>query len=121
MWRSADSHTSGVIMSDAEKGIKNPVSVKIAPTDLPLAADGISIVPNPFHSTFDLSIKSKQNIKGMVAVFNSLGVKVREISGINLIKGANKISVSGSGLANGVYTVEIYTGNVKTVRKIVKL
>ena len=125
MWKSSKPDSSGIIMSDAEKGIKNPVSIGI-PTpvtakDISFPGHDISITPNPFHSTFDLSINSKQGIRAQVSIFNSLGVKVKEISGVNLIKGFNKTSLSGSSFAAGVYMVEISMGGVRTIKKIVKM
>ena len=62
----------------------------------------------------------KQDTKGIVYVFNSLGAKVKEITGINLKTGNNKISLDGFGFANGVYMVEIHMGDIKMVKKIVK-
>ncbi|MEO6329265.1 MAG: M4 family metallopeptidase [Ginsengibacter sp.] len=124
MWRPSGSDGYEVIMSDAEKGIKNPVTLQIDPEakseDISVT-DGVSIAPNPFHSSFVLSINSKENTKAMVSVYNALGVKVKEVPGINLIKGLNKVPLNGSTLVNGVYLVEVHMGSLKTVKKIVKL
>jgi hypothetical protein len=125
VWRPSGSEPSGVIMSDPEKGIITPVSIQIPPTEeskeISIAKEGISITPNPFHSTFQLSVNSKQDVKGVVYVFNALGEKVKEMPLINFIKGSNKISLNGSDLRSGVYMVEIHMGDVTTVKKIVKL
>lgn len=124
MWRSSGTDDGGVIKSNAERGIKDvpPVStLPVGPADAALADASISVYPNPFHSVFDVSVVSKEDTKGVVYVFNSLGVKIKEIRGVNLTRGNNKISVDGFGLANGVYLVEVHMGNIKTMKKIVKM
>jgi Zn-dependent metalloprotease len=122
MWKSSKPDSSGVIMSDAEKGIKNPVTIKTPiANDVSLDEDGISITPNPFHSTFKLSIRSKQNTKAEISIINSIGVRMKKIGVIDLIKGVNTTSLSGAGLLPGVYMVEINMGETKAVKKIVKM
>lgn len=130
MWRSSGDKPADVIMSDAERGIKNPVSIPATPLpptsaaeqkDLFFAKDDISVTPNPFHSTFDLSVSSKQNIRGAVYIYNSLGVKVKEMPGISFTRGSNKVSVNGFSLANGMYMVEVQLGDMKITKRIVKM
>ena len=81
----------------------------------------IKISPNPFNSTFVLSINSKQNVKARVVIYNSIGAKIKEQPGINLLKGVNTIDFNFSNYAKGVYMVQIYMGTIKAMKKIVKM
>ena len=113
-----------VTMSDAERGIKTPIvpiSKQSPVVENTNASNEISISPNPFKSNFTLTINSKEEQKGRVAIFNSIGIKMQEKASINISKGFNKISFDGSALAEGVYMVEITMGDTKTVRKIMKM
>ena len=83
--------------------------------------DDIKISPNPFNSTFVLSINSKQNVKAHVVIYNSIGAKIMEQTGINLLKGPNTIDFNFSNYANGIYTVQINMGAIKTMKKLVKM
>ena len=121
MWKGGNDNAP---MSDPEKGIKNMVpivSAKEAAKTTPAIAESISINPNPFTTSFELSINSKQEVKAQVTIFNSLGSKVDAKAGINVSKGFNKIHFDGASLSKGVYMVEINMNGEKTVKKIVKL
>ena len=80
----------------------------------------VSVAPNPFSSTFILSVNSDKNVKAQVVIYNAVGVTVKQQGGINISKGVNKIPLNCSGLASGVYTIEIILGNSKAMKKIVK-
>ena len=113
------------IMSDAEKGMTNPVALKAGIENASAIANEktgktVVIAPNPFNSSFVLTINSEKNVKADVTVYNSFGVKVKEQTGINLIKGTNKVSYNVSTFAAGTYMVEINFGDSKIVKKIVK-
>lgn len=117
--------TPEIIMSDAERGIKPQQRSfeKALPAPVPadITANVISATPNPFRSTFNLSITSRQDQKAQVVMYNSLGIKVKQKQGVALIKGFNKISFDCTDLAKGVYMVEVNIGNEKTVKKVMKL
>jgi len=81
----------------------------------------IKISPNPFSSTFVLSINSKQNVKAQVVIYNSIGAKIKEQARINLLKGLNTIDFNFSNYAKGVYMVQINMGTIKAMKKIVKM
>jgi hypothetical protein len=81
----------------------------------------IKISPNPFNSTFVLSINSKQNVKAGVVIYNSIGAKIKEKHGINILKGLNTIDFNLSRYAKGVYLVQINIGSIKTIKKLVKM
>jgi Zn-dependent metalloprotease len=120
MWRSSND-SSGIIMSDPEKGIKPPISINADEDLMEKVANSLYVNPNPFHSKFDLSINSTQNEKAQVYIINSLGQNVKTISGLAVTKGFNKISIDGANLTKGVYMVEVHIGDTKTVKKVVKL
>lgn len=122
MWRTAN-NDRGIVMSDAEKGIKpmTPVVEAARKAEQPLPTTGITVSPNPFSSTFNLSINWKQDEKMQVNVYNAAGVKVLEKQGVNLNKGANQLTFNGSNLAKGVYMVEINIGETRTLKKVVKM
>lgn len=92
------------------------VSTKDQPND-----QFITINPNPFTSSFDLTINAKNTTKAQVSIFNSLGMKMKTLPVINVSQGRNQITVEGSSFSKGVYLVEVRIGNEKVVKKIVKL
>lgn len=123
MWKGGN-NDGGVMMSDAERGIKTPVVAYQKQTPVAEAQpsqDEISISPNPFRSNFNVTINAKEDTKGRIALISSLGVKMQEKAGINFSKGSNRITFDGSNLPGGMYMVEIMVGDLKTVRKIMKL
>jgi Zn-dependent metalloprotease len=111
------------IMSDAEKGIITSVassSQSAATKETLNAYESVSVAPNPFGGSFMLSINSDKEQKAQVIIYNAVGVKVKQQSDINLSKGINKIPFNCPNFVNGIYTIEIYLGDSKIVRKIVK-
>ena len=118
-----DGNSNNITMSDAERGIKNVVPIVSAKEAAKTATanENISINPNPFTSSFELSINSKQDVKAQVTIFNSLGSKVNAKAGIIVTKGFNKIHFDGANMSKGVYMVEINLNGEKTVKKIVKM
>ena len=115
------------IMSDAEKGIRNPVALKADTTNTSQAAtantllsQGINIAPNPFTQSFVLTINAKKDGVAQVIIYNSYGAKVQQQTGVNLIKGSNRLTLNGSKLASGVYMLEVNFGDSKIVKKIIK-
>lgn len=114
---------SDVINSCDPLNITSITSVKSQGEDTKtLTEDGnFQIRPNPFNSTFELIVTLKEAKKAQLRIYNSLGVKVKENQALNLAKGLNTISVNGANLSKGVYLVELYIGNIKTVRKIVRM
>ncbi len=110
-------------MSDAEKGIKSIVPIVSAreAANTVTANESISINPNPFTTSFELSINAKQDVKAQVTIFNSLGSRVDTKAGINVSKGFNKIHFDGANMSKGVYMVEINMNGEKTVKKIIKM
>ena len=112
------------IMSNAEQGkITNAAEVTSAkPSKLPdqSAFDRVVIAPNPFSNSFTISINAEKEGKALITIYNSSGVKIKEQTGINLLKGVNRLLFDGSTLASGMYMVEVNTGNSKIIKKIIK-
>jgi len=114
MWRTS----SDVTMSDAEKGVVNNVlAVQDAVAN---EADGISIAPNPFNSKFELSLNLIKGENAKIVIYNTLGVKVKDVIDRNLSEGLNKLTFDCKDLSTGVYMIEINIGDTKTVKRIVK-
>jgi Zn-dependent metalloprotease len=115
----------GVIMSAAERGLNTNV-IPVAPaTDQSSAiADqgkqGVTVAPNPFTSSFTLSINSKNNVRAVITMYDAYGAKVKQQSGVNLVKGLNILSLNCSNFASGVYMVEVNFGDAKIVNKVIK-
>jgi bacillolysin len=114
-----------VIMSDAERGITNNIArnagtSKESAMASDKASDGVTVAPNPFTGSFTLSINSKADVKAQVTVYNAYGAKVKEQTGVNLIKGLNKLSLNCSNFASGVYMLEVNFGDSKIVKRIIK-
>ena len=97
--RSSTPGYADIVMSDAEKGIKDPAVYKTDfPKESPFITENISIAPNPFSSGFILSINSKQNAKARINIYNAVGVKVKDEMKVNFSKGINKIPFDGINL-----------------------
>jgi len=113
------------IMSDAEKGIRTSVALKADTSQEAALAnaketESVTVAPNPFSSSFVLSINAKQDGRAQVSIYNSVGAVVKQQTGINLLKGINKIPFNASTFANGVYTLEVNFGDSKVVKRIIK-
>jgi len=115
------------IMSDAEKGIR-PVVIGMADTvrsaieskTAIAVSESVSVAPNPFGSNFMLTINAKKDGKAQVAIYNSVGVRVQQQTGINLKKGMNKIPFNTPSLLQGTYMLEVNFGDSKVIKKIIK-
>ena len=113
------------IMSDAEKGIRTPVALKADTSNEAALAnttanETVAIAPNPFTGSFVVTINAKKDGKAQVSIYNSVGGKIKDQQGVNLIKGINKLSFNGSTFASGIYMLEVNFGDSKIVKKIVK-
>lgn len=83
-------------------------------------ARNLSVSPNPFSENFLAVINSAKPAKAQISIYNMQGSKVKTMSGVNLIKGANRIPFNYSDLAPGVYMLEVNFGDSKMVKKIIK-
>jgi hypothetical protein len=98
---------------------KNPVNQLSSITAL-TSTDGIQIMPNPFNSSFELSVTVNNDEPASIIIYNTLGAQVKELKQQQLTAGRNAINFDCSELASGIYLVEIKAGDTRTVKKIVK-
>jgi hypothetical protein len=80
----------------------------------------IRIIPNPFNSSFELSVTVNNDEPASVIIYNTLGAPVKELKQQQLTAGRNAINFDCSEFASGIYLVEIKAGDTRTVKKIVK-
>ncbi len=99
----------------------NPELVKQDDNNVLLQGNSFRVQPNPFRTTFEVVIQAKEEKKVLLNVYNLPGIKVKETAAINLVKGSNKVTVDGSYLRQGMYMVEVNFGDLKTVKKIIKI
>ncbi|HSY61653.1 MAG TPA: M4 family metallopeptidase, partial [Cytophaga sp.] len=111
--------------SDAEKGITNNIAQNTttsgeSSTANAIATESVSVAPNPFTASVTLSINAKNNGKAQVTIYNAYGAKVKEQTGVNLLKGLNKLNLNCSNLVSGTYMLEVSFDDTKVVKKIIK-
>lgn len=113
--------------SDLEKGIHpSPFGNMLPEKSIPdnklvdNGTDNILVAPNPFVTNFNLTINAVKDYRAQVIIYNSLGVKVHQLSGINLHKGVNTIPFNLSNLPKGTYLIEVNLGDSKITKKIMK-
>ena len=92
----------------------------LAAEKLDEANETVSIAPNPFSGSFIMSVNSAKDVKAQVIIYNSVGVKMKEQTGITVSQGVNKMFFDCSNFASGIYTVEIELGDSKIIRKVIK-
>jgi Zn-dependent metalloprotease len=113
------------IMSDAEKGMRNSVAQKADISQEPAVENkkinqDVFVSPNPFSRSFTVSINAAKDSKAQISIYNSFGAKIKEQSGVNLLKGQNNVSFDCSNFASGVYMLEVNFGDSKIMKKIIK-
>lgn len=82
-------------------------------------AESGDVFPNPVsnYATVQLSLKQESSVT--MNVFNSLGTLVYSDTEQKLSQGKHKLSVDCSGLAAGVYVLQINSGNDKVTKRFV--
>ena len=91
-------------------------------TQIPLnkkEIENIKIFPNPFQSTFYISIKKNDFKKLKITLRNILGQSCYE-NDLYISKNENFFTVDMSTISNGIYFIELSTDNEKIVKKIIK-
>jgi len=78
------------------------------------STSGISVSPNPSNGTFTLSFKN-DGTASTVKIINLTGKTVFETS----TDGQNQVLVNAPQLDNGVYFVEVKTGNTRKIEKLI--
>jgi hypothetical protein len=78
------------------------------------------IFPNPSNSNYiHLSYDLKENANVTVNIYNVLGEKIDSKNIGSQSMGKNQYTIDNSNLSNGVYFVEVSTGEVSSIQKLV--
>lgn len=107
--------------SSCSAGSGVPKTNTLPSIDLLAESEKLIVYPNPFKHSFEIVIYAQNLGKTKMSIYNSLGIKRKELPMMNVSKGANKISFDGSSLSKGVYLVELIIGEEKWTKKIMKL
>ena len=78
----------------------------------------ISVVPNPFSSTANVSFNSEVEGAYTVKMTNILGAVVAT-KAINVVRGNNEVSIERNGLSAGIYIMSVSNGSNSATRKVV--
>jgi len=76
------------------------------------------VFPNPFSQSFNISFKTDQNSRFGVRILDVSGREIMKSGKNNYESDGSKIEIDASGLANGIYFVEVYN-HQKSERKII--
>ena len=79
----------------------------------------ISLAPNPFRNKLTMQYESSRKEKVAAAVYNSQGQLIKQLSFI-VTEGLNQLYFDGSGLASGVYLLQLKTNEQVISQKIIK-
>ena len=93
--------------NEVEVDITNPIGYEL-----------MQNYPNPFNpsTTIEFSIPTREMVN--VSVYNSLGEKVAELVNSLLSVGQHKVIFNATGLASGIYIVNMKAGNFTETRKM---
>jgi len=105
-----------LFVQSSGSSLKTSGNYNIIPDDI-----NVQIRPNPFNSSFELILNLKEDKKVQMAIYNAVGVKVKQKEAVNLSKGSNKILFDCSAFAQGIYLLEINFGDFRTVKKLIKM
>jgi thiol-disulfide isomerase/thioredoxin len=86
--------------------------------DLAKVEESIEVFPNPVVNSSTIRFNLHQSSDVTVELYNSAGKLVRELANGYLQAGANDVTLSASGLTNGVYFIKINAGDQTITRKI---
>lgn len=89
----------------------NDPSVNGIENELPVEFDILRNYPNPFNPETIITFSLKKGSDIELTVYNSLGIKLREIYSGFKSAGEHKFEFNASGLASGVYVCELKIGN----------
>ncbi|MBX3042936.1 MAG: S8 family peptidase [Candidatus Kapabacteria bacterium] len=98
-------------------------AVIIAKANIETMNDDLSIIvrPNPFSDVLTMEFSLKTESKVVICVYDNRGAKVSTLYEGFLQSGLKKISLDGSNLAIGDYTVIIDIENQRFIRKIIRM
>jgi len=76
-----------------------------------------NVYPNPSASNFNVEISLQQQLSASLILFNSLGQVVWQRDE-EMVSGINKLSIDGSTIASGIYTLELIGNSERAFKKI---
>ncbi|MBP9186755.1 MAG: T9SS type A sorting domain-containing protein, partial [Bacteroidia bacterium] len=80
----------------------------------------VGVYPNPFNSTFNVTINAVEDAKATITIVDLYGKTVKEFTD-NVVKGDNVIAVDKlQNLTPGVYFVKVNAGGYDVVTKLIK-
>jgi ELWxxDGT repeat protein len=80
-----------------------------------------SLYPNPVNEVATLEIHLKQAAQLTVSIYNTIGVKVKEVVNKEMAAGDHKIQVDAADMTSGLYYMSIDTGQEQpTIIKMIK-
>lgn len=111
------------VQDDADKNVKQAAIAKDYATnginDVVLNSNNLQIHPNPVIDVMNVSLEMAQSASVSFNITNILG-QTMNVTNKKLNKGANKVELSTSSLASGVYFLNISNGSESIQRKFVK-
>ncbi len=78
----------------------------------------VSVVPNPFTKTANVSFNSEVEGAFTVKMVSLLGATV-SVKEVNVVRGSNEVSIERNSLSSGIYILSISNGNGQITKKVV--
>ena len=75
------------------------------------------ISPNPAVETINLSLTEAGNTQAEIVIYNSIGEKVKSLSGENFPIGTNNIQINIADLPQGIYFLHLINDGVPSIAK----
>ena len=79
--------------------------------------NALVISPNPAVETINLSLTEAGNTQAEVVIYNSIGEKVKSLSGENFPVGTNNIQINIADLPQGIYFLHLINDGVPSIAK----
>lgn len=102
-------------------GVSAVFNITVDPCNWGIPENGssnISIRPNPNKGMFDIELTLNRNQICSVVILNSIGQKISE-NEYNAVNGVNTFKADLTGMSNGIYYVQINTGDDVFTRKVI--
>ncbi len=97
--------------------VQGPVITSIKSEVEPVSE--LSVYPNPFKNNVTISLNLVESTQTEIFVIDIVGNKIAQISNEALNSGNNKFNWNANNIANGVYFLNIKTGNSLQVKKLI--
>jgi hypothetical protein len=103
------------------KGAELPSLMYTGITEIPDSQSGLVVYPNPVSDLLTISFKVDKATDGNISLFNSNGVRIKEVSHKQFVNGRNSVQISFNGIPGGIYMLRLSLENRQPeVVKIVK-